>query len=158
MTSILDKISDLPSCTIPFFWSASAYAGFNLAITVAEEGKRVLVVARPHLHPPHLADHMNLIDIIDDDLTAESLGFVYAKLSAVFDLIVFVREYEAFSGGDAEETAEEFERLLTEMHLMYLTGASGRYSVMRPEGNDGFNEERCTIGFLEPTARQHSLH
>jgi len=146
MTSILNSFSELPSPSIPFFGVASAYAGFNFAITSAEEGKRVLVVARPHLHPPQLVPHMGLIDIIDDELTVENFGSAYAKLSAIFDLIIFVRENGAFSG-EAEEAAEELERLLTEMHLAYLAGSSGRYFVMRPEGDDGFNEERFTIEF-----------
>jgi hypothetical protein len=161
MIVVLDTISKEPAQTIPFFISSVAYVGFNLAITAAEQGARVLVVSRPHLHPPKLTSDFGLIDIIDEDMTDENYDFICAKLSAVFDLIVFVRENEAFSG-EAEEAAGEIEAQLVAMHLRYLSRLCRRSWVIAPEGDDCFNEERQDIVFSAPTvsetASPRSLH
>jgi hypothetical protein len=161
MTSLLNGFSEFPPPIIPFFFVASAFAGINIAITAAEEGNRVLVVARPHLHPPQLVPHMNLLTIIDQEFSRDNLRSINDKLSSEFDLIVFVRDIQAFDG-DAKEDAEEVERLLTEMHLNYLAGSSGRCAILRPEGYDAFYEERAAIELRDSTAsvtaRQTRLH
>ncbi|MDW9758571.1 hypothetical protein GOB02_03080 [Sinorhizobium meliloti] len=128
---ILSNFSRRIPAHLPHVCHAPPDEGYALAFDVAKEGKRVIILAPPHLQPRQYPRWGSDAIIIDDDLDTGS-GFHTAAeaMRYHFDLIVFICDPRRLS---EEMIFTETEEMLLDLHLSFVLQSRERVFRLHPE-------------------------
>lgn len=130
-SGILSDFSRRIPAHLPHVCHAAPDEGYALAVDVAKEGKRVIILAPPHLQPRQYSRWGSHAVIIDDDLDSGP-GFHTAAeaMRDHFDLIVFICDPRRLSD---EMIFTETEEMLLDLHLSFVLQSRERVFRLHPE-------------------------
>lgn len=154
-SSILFSMSENVTSDLPYICLAPPAEGYTIALSVADEGMRVLVFAQEHLQPEQYRGLNDRMTVVDADLETE-LGFHSAleAITEVYDAIFFIGELDRFSN---EAVPTELEEELLNVHLRLLLSLRGRFMTIYPSGTpiDSFPTNPLKTKFLDGEAPAH---
>ncbi|MDE4555503.1 hypothetical protein CN159_15970 [Sinorhizobium meliloti] len=128
---ILSDFSRRIPAHLPHVCHAAPDEGYALAVDVAKEGKRVIILAPPHLRPRQYLRWGSHAIIIDDDLdTGPGFHTAAEAMRDHFDLIVFICDPRRLSD---EMIFTETEEMLLDLHLSFVLQSRERVFRLRPE-------------------------
>lgn len=130
-SGILSDFSRRIPAHLPHVCHAAPDEGYALAVDVAKEGKRVIILAPPHLQPRQYPRWGSHAIIIDDDLdTGPGFHTAAEAMRDHFDLIVFICDPRRLSD---EMIFTETEEMLLDLHLSFVLQSRERVFRLHPE-------------------------
>ncbi|WP_457811344.1 hypothetical protein [Sinorhizobium meliloti] len=128
---ILSTFSRRIPAHLPHVCHAPPDEGYALAFDVAKEGKRVIILAPPHLQPRQYPRWGSHAIIIDDDLdTGPGFHTAAEAMRDQFDLVVFICDPRRLSD---EMIFTETEEMLLDLHLSFVLRSRERVFRLHPE-------------------------